>query len=63
MKKPNILFLMCDQLQADVIDPESPCITPNIDYLSSIGMTFSGLCSKSSLLTFKSKLDDRAFAA
>lgn len=37
--KPNILFLMCDQLQADAVR-DRQCITPTFDYLSSIGMTF-----------------------
>lgn len=38
---PNILFLMCDQLQAEVFHDNSPCLTPNLDKLKSRGMQFN----------------------
>lgn len=59
MKRPNILFFMCDQMQAQVLNPDNPCITPNFDYLSSIGTRFqraytpNAVCSpaRASLMT------------
>ena len=59
MKKPNILFLMCDQLQKTAIDKESQCMTPNFDYLASLGTKFeraytpNAVCSpaRASLMT------------
>jgi len=58
-KKPNILFLMCDQMQADVIRPGNQSRTPNFDYLASMGMRFdraytpNAICSpaRASLMT------------
>ncbi len=41
MQRPNLLFLMCDQLRSDVTDPEHPCQTPNIDRLSRRGIRFT----------------------
>lgn len=41
MPKPNILFLMTDQMQAAVLDPSHPCKTPNIDRLASKGVRFT----------------------
>jgi len=29
--RPNVLILMCDQMRGDVVDPASPCKTPNFD--------------------------------
>ncbi len=37
----NILFLMADQMQARVFDPENPCLTPNLDRLAARGVRFS----------------------
>lgn len=59
MRKPNILFLMCDQLQARPLSPTSQCKTPNLDYLTSIGTRFqraytpNAVCSpaRASLMT------------
>ena len=59
MKKPNILFLMCDQLQARVFEPDNPCLTPNIDKLIGRGVRFknaytpNAVCSpaRASLMT------------
>ncbi len=39
--KPNILFLMCDQLQGRVFDPAHPCQTPNLDRLAARGIRFT----------------------
>ncbi|WP_113675417.1 sulfatase-like hydrolase/transferase [Vallitalea guaymasensis] len=58
MNKPNILFLMCDQLQERPIS-SSMCKTPNLDYLASIGTSFkraytpNAVCSpaRASLMT------------
>ncbi|MEM7131439.1 MAG: sulfatase-like hydrolase/transferase [Chloroflexota bacterium] len=57
--KPNILFLMTDQMQGRVLDPDSPCITPNIDRLMVGGVRFpraytpNAVCSpaRASLMT------------
>lgn len=40
-KRPNILFLMTDQMQGRVLDPEHPCQTPNLDRLAKRGIRFS----------------------
>lgn len=37
---PNILVLMCDQMQAQVLDPDHPCRTPNLDRLAARGLRF-----------------------
>src|SRR5690554_6548051 len=58
-KLPNILFLMCDQLQAEVLKKDSNCLTPNIDRLLSRGLQFeraytpNAVCSpaRASLMT------------
>jgi len=39
--KPNILFLMTDQMQGRVLDNLNPCKTPNIDKLAARGMRFT----------------------
>lgn len=39
-RQPNILFLMCDQLQAQVFEHGHPCLTPNIDCLINGGVRF-----------------------
>ena len=39
--KPNILFLMTDQMQARVLDPSHPCRTPNLDRLAARGVRFT----------------------
>jgi len=40
-KPPNILFLIADQMQAQVLDPNHPCRTPNIDRLAARGLRFT----------------------
>jgi choline-sulfatase len=58
-KSPNILFLMCDQLQAQVLRPDSACKTPHLDRLASQGIRFdraytpNAVCSpaRASLMT------------
>jgi len=40
-QKPNILFLFADQMQGKALEPDSPCITPNIDRLITNGTRFS----------------------
>ena len=40
-RRPNILFLMTDQMQARVLDPSHPCHTPNLDRLASRGVRFT----------------------
>ena len=39
-KQPNILFIMTDQEQAMVIDPDHPCITPNAEKMMKEGVVF-----------------------
>jgi len=59
MERPNILFLMTDQCQAAVIEPDHPCRTPNLDRLASRGLRFNraytpnAICSpaRTSLMT------------
>jgi arylsulfatase A-like enzyme len=56
---PNILFLMTDQMQGRVLEPDSPCITPNFDRLAARGVRFqraytpNAVCSpaRASLMT------------
>ncbi len=58
-KQPNILFLMTDQMQGRVFDPDHPCLTPNFDRLASGGVkiqrayTPNAVCSpaRASLMT------------
>jgi arylsulfatase A-like enzyme len=38
MTTPNILFLMTDQMQGRVLDPDHPCLTPNFDRLAARGV-------------------------
>ena len=38
MAAPNILFLMTDQMQGRVLDPDHPCLTPNFDRLAARGV-------------------------
>lgn len=38
---PNILFLMTDQMQGGVLDPNHPCMTPNLDRLARRGTRFT----------------------
>lgn len=38
---PNILFLMTDQMQANVLEEGHPCLTPNFDRLAEEGVTFT----------------------
>ena len=57
--KPNILFLMTDQMQGRVLDPQHPCQTPNMNRLIHKGVRFknaypaNAVCSPSraSLMT------------
>ena len=39
--RPNILIFMTDQEQAQVTDPDHPCLTPNADRLSQDGVRFT----------------------
>lgn len=39
-KSPNILILMCDQLQGRVFHQDTPCMTPNLDKLALKGINF-----------------------
>lgn len=39
-QRPNILIFMTDQQQADVVNPEHPCITPNAARLAREGILF-----------------------
>lgn len=42
VKKPNILFILCDQLRADVLGcMGGPAATPNIDALAAEGLCFT----------------------
>lgn len=38
---PNVLFLMCDQMQAAVLEPGHVCRTPNLDRLAARGVRFA----------------------
>lgn len=57
--KPNILFLMTDQMQGRVLNPDHPCKTPNFDALAGRGVRFpraytpNSVCSpaRASLMT------------
>jgi len=57
--RPNILFLMTDQMQGRVLDPDHVCQTPNFDKLAKDGMRFpraytpNAVCSpaRASLMT------------
>lgn len=40
-RKPNILFLMTDQMQGRVLEPDHPCQTPNLDRLAEGGVRLS----------------------
>ena len=39
-KKINLLILMADQMQARILEPDSPCVTPNLDKLLARGVRF-----------------------
>lgn len=39
--RPNVMFLMTDQMQAEVLSDGHPCLTPNIDRLIKSGVRFS----------------------
>lgn len=41
MLQPNILIFMTDQQQADVIQPDHPCLTPHAERLANEGMSFT----------------------
>jgi len=57
--RPNVLFLMTDQMQGRVLEPDHPCRTPNFDRLASQGVRFrraytpNAVCSpaRASLMT------------
>ena len=59
MTAPNILFLMTDQMQGRVLEPDNPCQTPNLDRLAARGVRFrraytpNAVCSpaRASLMT------------
>jgi arylsulfatase A-like enzyme len=40
MSRPNLLFLMTDQQRADTIEPQTGCLTPNLDRLAKAGAWF-----------------------
>ncbi|MEZ4736122.1 MAG: sulfatase-like hydrolase/transferase [Caldilineaceae bacterium] len=40
-QRPNLLFLMTDQMQGRVLNPEHPCQTPNFDRLAARGVRFT----------------------
>ena len=56
---PNILFLMTDQMQGRVLEPDNPCQTPYLDRLAARGVRFrraytpNAVCSpaRASLMT------------
>ena len=58
-RRPNILFLMTDQMQGRVLDPGNPCLTPHFDRLAARGVRFpraytpNAVCSpaRASLMT------------
>ena len=58
-RRPNLLILMADHLRGDTTDPESQCLTPNMDRLAAEGVRFTrcytpnGMCSpaRASLMT------------
>jgi arylsulfatase A-like enzyme len=58
-RRPNILFLMVDQMQGRVLEPKHPCKTPHLDRLSERGVRFpraytpNAICSpaRASLMT------------
>ena len=57
--RPNILFLMTDQMQGQVLNPDHPCLTPTFDRLAERGIRFqraytpNAVCSpaRASLMT------------
>ena len=57
--RPNLLFLMADQMQARVLEHDHPCITQNLDRLAAQGVRFTraytpnAICSpaRASLMT------------
>ena len=59
MSTPNILFLMTDQMQGRVLEPDNPCQTPHLDRLAARGVRFrraytpNAVCSpaRASLMT------------
>ena len=59
MSNPNILFLMTDQMQGRVLEPDNPCQTPHLDRLGARGVRFrraytpNAVCSpaRASLMT------------
>ncbi len=40
MNSPNILLIVADGMQAGVVDPDHPCITPNLESLADRGVRF-----------------------
>ena len=62
-QRPNILFLMADQMQARVFDPDHPCLTPNLDRLAAKRSIHPGLYAERNLLAGPCQLDDRPIAA
>ena len=37
-KRPNVLLFMPDAMRADVLSPDSDCLTPNFDRLAKRGL-------------------------
>ena len=40
MKRPNIILIIADGMQADTVLPDHPCQTPNLEALASRGVRF-----------------------
>jgi hypothetical protein len=41
MDQPNILIILADGMQAETVDAEHPCLTPNIEKLAARGLKFN----------------------
>jgi arylsulfatase A-like enzyme len=60
--RPNLLFLMVDQMQAAVLRPGHPCLTPHLDALAARGVRYdrattpSAVCSPSRASLFTGRL-------
>ena len=58
-RRPNILFLMTDQMPRQTLRSDHPCMTPNLDKLAAKGVRFdraytpNAICSpaRASLMT------------
>ncbi len=62
--RPNILFLMADQMQARVLDPDHVCQTPHLDRLAGEGVRFTRAYTPNNICSpDPGESDDRADAA